>query len=212
MKKLTALLLALALALPCAARSGDGFVPEAEASAPSAAAPAPAPATTTFTNRVGAAWFPTVPSLAFIFVAIVQGLALEDDEQIKYSFSPVMSLEGLYSFNSRISAGVDVGYFTSSYVITKKETNEFVKKGSYIDLLTVMPEFRYNYLDREKVKLYGSVEAGVMMVLSGDFQVNFSAQLNPIGVEFGDTNFFGFTELGLGMNYFGARAGIGYRF
>ena len=202
MKKLSALLLALALALPGFAREGEVF------------SDAPAPADYRFTNRIGVSYLPTVPSVAFIFVAIVQGLALEDDEQIQYTMPPVFSLEGLYSFNSRISAGLYMDYFSSSYTITKKETGEFVSKGTYINTLSVMPEFRFNYLDREKVKLYGIVAAGAMLAggNSSDFQANVCFQLNPVGVEFGGTHFFGFTEIGAGISWFGLRAGLGYRF
>ena len=50
-----------------------------------------------------------------------------------------------------------------------------------------------------------------MFAVGGDFSVVPDIQLNPIGVEFG-RRFFGMAEMGVGVNYFGGRLGIGYRF
>ena len=61
------------------------------------------------------------------------------------------------------------------------------------------------------MKLYGSLEAGVVISPDSDSQLIPDVQLNPIGVEFGK-RFFGSVELGIGMNYTGVRGGIGYRF
>jgi hypothetical protein len=91
----------------------------------------------------------------------------------------------------------------------------------------LLPRAKFMYMNRRKVRLYGSF--GIGAVLYGGFDtlnyrvmdsdgvhfVNNSfracAQFSPIGVEFG-RKLFGFAEIGAGTLYVGMQAGIGYKF
>ena len=163
--------------------------------------------------RAGVAILPVIPTVGLIFSAFFRALELEDDEHLDYDFRPWTSLEAQYFFNKRISLGIDVGFYTSDYAIRKDETEEIVSEGQYMTLISVLPEFRFNYLPREKFCLYGTAAVGVML-LGGDNIIEsaaFNFQLNPIGIEFGK-RLYGFAELGAGLCFLGVRGGLGIRF
>jgi hypothetical protein len=77
---------------------------------------------------------------------------------------------------------------------------------------TVMPQARYNWIDREVMKLYSSVGLGLTV---GSFedktQTWGSFQLGLLGVQIG-RRFFVFGEAACGMLYMGGKFGVGYRF
>lgn len=92
--------------------------------------------------------------------------------------------------------------------------------------LSFTPMLRFYYLNRPKVRLYGSFGLGVVayfgynltdgtqvkgntIYYSGDF-VELSGQYIPIGVEFG-RRVYGFAEAGVGTIYSGIRAGAGIK-
>lgn len=164
-----------------------------------------------WTVRASAAYYPSVPFVLLPFVAIGVGLSADQDagESSKIDFPPYVSLEGSYSFNERWSVGLNAGY--CGFVAKVLNADKTVKSSSAITLVPVTAVGRCNYLSRPKVKLYGSLEAGVILNFEEDFQVIPNLQLNPIGVEFG-RSFFGLVEAGIGMNYTGVRVGAGYRF
>jgi len=174
-----------------------------------------------WTVKATAGYFPTVPVIASIFGVIFIGVATaanEDaNETVDIDIPPYCSVEAIYSFNERWSAGVSSGYTGCAWKTVDKTTKE-VKldengkpRITYFSLIPVTLEGRCNYLNKPDVKLYGSLEAGVLLSLGSEFSVVPDIQLNPIGVEFGH-RFFGLAELGIGMNYTGIRGGIGYRF
>lgn len=196
MKKLIAATLLFALALPVFAQEE--------------------PQEPKWTVRASGAYIPSMPTIVSLFGAIAVGIAVsaneDNNETLDIQLPPVFTVDALYSFNPRWSAGVSATYAGSVWNIVDKDTREIHSSqlNSFISLCAVG---RCNYLNRPAVKLYGSIEAGGMLVagsssasLAGCFQVN------PIGVEFGSDSLFGLVEAGVGMNYLGGRAGIGLRF
>ena len=195
MKKLITIVLLFVLAVPVFAQDYD-FEPEQK-----------------WTVKANAGYFPTVPTIILPFVAIAMGLATankDNNEKAEISLPPYTSVEGLYSINSKWSVGLSAGYFGSVYRIVDLDDNHEVSRTDLV-FIPVAIEGRLNYLNRPKVKLYGSLEAGIVISPDADTDLSPDVQLNPIGVEFG-RRFFGSLELGIGMNYTGVRGGIGYRF
>ena len=196
MKKLITIVLLAALALPVFA---EELFPEK-------------PVEQKWTVRASAAYYPTVPTVALPFIAIGLGLANQNNETEKtdITFPPFCQIEALYSFNPRWSVGLGVGY-SGFEMVTKEIATGNVTKRDYFTLMPITAIGRCNYLNRPAVKLYGSLELGAFFTIGGDFEVVPDVQLNPFGVEFGK-RFFGLVELGVGLNYFGVNAGVGYRF
>ena len=195
MKKLITIVLLSVLAVPVFAQDYD-FEPEQK-----------------WTVKANAGYFPTVPTIILPFVAIAMGLATankDNNEKAEISLPPYTSVEGLYSINSKWSVGLSAGYFGNVYRIVDLDDNHEVSRTDLV-FIPVAIEGRLNYLNRPKVKLYGSLEAGIVISPDADTDLIPDVQLNPIGVEFG-RRFFGSLELGIGMNYTGVRGGIGYRF
>ncbi len=195
MKKLITIVLLSVLAVPVLAQDYD-FEPEEK-----------------WTVKANAAYFPTVPTIVLPFIAIAMGLATankDNNEKVEISLPPYASIEGLYSINADWSVGLSAGYFGSTYRIVDQDDKHEVSRSDLI-FIPVALEGRLNYLNRPAVKLYGSLEAGVVLSPDSDQKLIPDVQLNPIGVEFG-RRFFGMVELGIGMNYTGVRGGIGFRF
>lgn len=194
MKKLITAILLIALAVPVFAQE---------------------PVEQKWTVRGSAGLLPTVPTIASLFGAIAVGIAVsaneDNNETLDIELPPFFGIDILYNFNSRWSAGLSTGYAGCVWNVVDKDTRA-VHSSSYLNFVPVNAVGRCNYLSRPKVKLYGSLEAGVLLSVGGDsLDLAFDAQLNPIGVEFGE-RLFGMAEAGVGMNYFGGRIGIGYRF
>ena len=92
--------------------------------------------------------------------------------------------------------------------VTHQKTNTDTSLFIYI-----VPQARFNWVRRDLVKMYSSVGLGLMAGydLYKDFGALPAVQLSPIGIEVG-RKVFGFCELGIGMLYTGAMAGVGFRF
>jgi len=171
-----------------------------------------------WTVRGSAAYFPTVPTLTSFLGAIFVGIAVslnKDEngnptEKLDINIPPAFQIDALYSFNDRWSAGLSTGYTGCVWKVVDINTGA-TNSTTFMSFIPICAEGRLNYLNKPAVKLYGSLEAGVMLSVGGGVQVVPDVQLNPIGVEFGK-KFFGMVELGVGMNYTGGRIGIGYRF
>lgn len=77
---------------------------------------------------------------------------------------------------------------------------------------TVMPQVRFNWINREGMKLYSSVGLGLSVgSFDGRKESWGSFQLGLMGIQVG-RRFFVFGEAGCGMLYMGGKAGVGYRF
>ena len=167
-----------------------------------------------WTVRASAGYIPSVPTLVSIFGAVAVGVAIglsEDDSQdLDMIIPPYFGVDAMYNFNSRWSAGISTGYTGCVWNMVDKETRA-VESSSFITFVPFNAVGRFNYLNKPVVKLYGSLEAGVLLSFGDKLALTPNVQLNPIGVEYGN-KFFGMAELGVGMNYLGGRLGVGYRF
>jgi hypothetical protein len=77
---------------------------------------------------------------------------------------------------------------------------------------TVMPQVRFNWINREVLKVYSSLGLGLTVGSFDDRSESWgSFQLGLLGIQVG-RRFFVFGEAGCGMLYMGGKAGIGYRF
>lgn len=77
---------------------------------------------------------------------------------------------------------------------------------------TVMPQVRFNWINRDVLKLYSSVGLGLTVGSFEDESRSWgSFQLGLLGVQVG-RRFFVFGEAGCGMLYMGGKFGVGYRF
>jgi len=76
-----------------------------------------------------------------------------------------------------------------------------------------VPQCRFNWLRRDLVKMYSSIGVGFLagQDMYDEFLILPVGQVSPVGIEVG-RKVFGFCELGIGMLYTGAKAGIGFRF
>lgn len=79
--------------------------------------------------------------------------------------------------------------------------------------ISFLPQFRFYYLVRPVIRLYGNAGFGITQYIGKDFNSSFepAAQLSPFGIELG-RKFFGFAEMGIGTALAGIRGGIGYAF
>ncbi len=193
MKKLIAAILLLALALPV-------FAAE--------------PVERKWSVRASAGYLPSVPVAVTVLGATFVGIAIsankDNNETLDIDIPPYFAIDAMYHFNTRWSVGINTGYSGSVWKVVDKDTRA-VHSVTRLNFIPLTAVGRCNYLYRPKVKLYGSLEAGALFVAGDGFEVVGNVQLNPIGVEFGK-NFFGMAELGIGLNYVGARVGMGFRF
>lgn len=81
----------------------------------------------------------------------------------------------------------------------------------YNGVAYLMPECRFNWLRKDLVKMYSSVGVGIMVSPEFYYYVLPAGQISPVGIEVGK-KLYGFCELGIGLMYTGAKAGIGFRF
>ncbi len=126
-------------------------------------------------------------------------------------------------FNIQYKKWFALGIQLNAVAITNTEMSAITKKasGKFTEYsLSLLPYARFTYMNREFVKLYSAVGAGLSFnhdVLpqgyAADSRNNMSArfQLVPFGVMAG-RRFYGLAELGLGTEYMGFRIGAGYRF
>ena len=112
-------------------------------------------------------------------------------------------------FTLSIDMAANVTWCNSYDAVTGKKTE--TDRGFF---LHVLPQARFNWLNRNLVRMYSSIGIGAMTGMdleSDEFLIAPSAQINPVGIEIG-RKLFGFCEAGFGTMYSGAMAGIGYRF
>ncbi len=86
------------------------------------------------------------------------------------------------------------------------------KGSSGTAAISLVPQARFTYLNREYVKLYSSIGAGAVAYISKDeTEMAPEFHISPIGIMVGK-KVFGFFETGIGTLYMGCMAGIGFRF
>ncbi len=86
--------------------------------------------------------------------------------------------------------------------------------------VSVLPYARFTYINRECLKMYTSVGAGIGFNHDADLQSSYNGAFNyvragfqfvPIGIMVGK-RIYGMAEAGLGTEFIGYKIGIGYRF
>ena len=113
-----------------------------------------------------------------------------------------------YHVSHRFSIGADVGLLSSSKDIEFTKTDDSYTVHRKTTFLLFMPTGQLNYLNREKIQLYGNLGAGVLSYSVkenkddgsefNDKFTGFAFQLNPVGVRVGK-QFAGFAEIGFGF-------------
>ena len=79
-------------------------------------------------------------------------------------------------------------------------------------VLSLMHTWRFTYVNRPVFRMYSSIGLGIAMTYDPrPDEVLPIFQLAPLGISVGK-RLYGFGEIGLGAEYIGGRAGIGYRF
>lgn len=78
--------------------------------------------------------------------------------------------------------------------------------------VTVMPFVRFNWIDRDYLKLYSSAGFGLTVGSFDEVTESYGTfQLGLLGIQVG-RRFFVFAEAGAGSLYMGGKCGVGYRF
>ncbi len=121
-------------------------------------------------------------------------------------------------FNRVIALSVDLGV-NAMWADTYSNANKTVTGKQTGVALYFMPKAKLFYMDREMVRMYGTVGVGIGRYFGypTKYSSNFSspfkleAQFVPFGIEVG-RKLFGFAELGVGTMFLGFHAGIGYKF
>lgn len=150
----------------------------------------------------------TVPDVAMTFgsilgVAFSGGLWSFDNINATGAFG----LEYYHNFNDRIAVGGICCYDAFMADAIDEDGGQKINKGRYgSHFINVMPAFRVNWFDRERVSMYSKIAAGAMLQISPDDELGenttdwaFAAHLSLAGVEFGSRTFRGFVEAGWGM-------------
>lgn len=134
-----------------------------------------------------------------------------DSESPLYSTGPISAeFSWLFKdwFTFSLTTAVNVTWENSYDSINGRRTGVEVGALAY-----VVPQCRFNWLRRDLVKMYSSIGVGFLagQDMYDEFLILPVGQISPVGIEVG-RKVFGFCELGIGMLYTGAKAGIGFRF
>lgn len=121
-------------------------------------------------------------------------------------YTPSFSISYNYFTKKHLSFKTRISYCASyNYVYTGIDSHV-----DYLDVspcVNIMELIQFTYLNKEKVRLYSSVGAGISLYDG----VLPAIQFTLFGVSFGK-RIFGFVEYGSGMEYLLLHGGIGYRF
>ncbi len=133
--------------------------------------------------------------------------------------SGMMSAEFNIQFKKWFALGTQLNAVTVSNSEMSAITGQEIRRFTDYTV-SALAYARFTYLHKKYVKLYSSIGAGLCFThdstISTDelFRMNYmqpSFQLVPVGVTVGK-RIYGTVELGLGSEYMGFRAGVGYRF
>lgn len=142
-----------------------------------------------------------------------------DVQQIKRSSTGSIGLNYHYKIVDWFNLGLGVNYQRVSYRynLTKIDVNgdEVRRKGARnLNSILIMPSFEFKYFGTDIVKLYGKVDAGLILLnyhenvsdsndtgFTGDWFPTVGFQLTPIGVRVGK-KYAGFAEFGFGLQGF----------
>jgi len=75
----------------------------------------------------------------------------------------------------------------------------------------VVPKFKYFYLTRKNIRLYGDLGLGAGVFFGFASRLRPAFQINPFGLEVGSEKLYGTFEIGAGSLFTGGSVGIGYK-
>ena len=108
-----------------------------------------------------------------------------------------------------LSVGLAADGMWKSFYDVHTEEKTGTSRGASV---TILPQARFNWLNRDVVRMYSSVGLGVTAGRFDDSSGVFRAtQLVPVGITVG-RRLFGFAEIGYGTLFIGGMFGVGYRF
>ena len=170
---------------------------------------------TRFTFRVGAG-IPGAGAEYFVqgFNKNNYGLAaIYSDYYSDTKAIPAICAEGYYTLNEWFRVGLDFVYTSYTNQAYDGITGQ-LKRDRKGQTFIALPTASVNYLEKNAMKLYISLGAGLGYYsgfdnLSGN--LSFEVQFIPIGIELG-RKVFGFAEAGIGTAVSWVRGGVGVRF
>lgn len=110
-------------------------------------------------------------------------------------------------FSLSLGINCDILFGNTYNALTGKKTG-----NRNVSVFTLIPQARFYYLNREYVRMYSSIGAGLVCGVSRESQELMPAfHVALLGVTVG-RKLFGFAEVGTGSIYAGIMAGIGVRF
>lgn len=133
------------------------------------------------------------------FLGALSGLDLNNKN------SGSFNLEYMYNLNSKMAAGLVLGY----------EHSKMKSLDYKVDFITIMPSFKMNWIKKDIFRFYSKIALGVTLDVAStddinDTSVEFAYQVSPLGFEVGKS-ISGFAEIGYGHQGIGL-IGIRYRF
>lgn len=176
-------------------------------------------ATIPFRYEVRAGWggFPLWDAFVFndasdpAFSSLTTLSSLYADYNGDVYMTGTISTEFVFHFKKWFSLALGMGYngiFSTTYS-SDTGARTGMDCGAVVSFL---PQVRFSYLNRDYVRLYSSIGAGMSLgAFAGSAACMLSFQMVPIGVTVGK-KVFGFFETGIGTQYVGCMAGIGFRF
>lgn len=151
-------------------------------------------------------------------------------ERTENNILPAFALQGGYQVLPWLQVTGDLYYHYATSRYFTKEADVDPAKSIVGNRISLLPGAKFTYLNKGIFHMYSTVSLGAAMAFSSttvtttneetgdktsettpDNGVKFAFQLTPLGFAFGN-DFYGFLDMGLGSEYSGLRAGIGYRF
>lgn len=94
-------------------------------------------------------------------------------------------------------------YMTSDAYNVSSEGEKTYNGKFNLGFISIMPNVKFSWFNREKVSLYSKIAVGPGLVFDNDNSlknnITLAAQISPLGVDFGNNLYRGFAELGIGM-------------
>lgn len=166
----------------------------------------------------------SIPADVFGKVFIDEDKRYNRVENITRGLPLVVRVHYWNQVSNRIYVGAGLSYLGTTrekiYQNTSNPSDRFMVKNSYKFIL-IQGQFRFDYLQRERFRLYGKAGVGLMSIFynreenrnhnhsqSTAFGPTFD--INPIGLEFGK-NIGGYLEVGVGVQGF-IQGGMFFKF
>ena len=113
----------------------------------------------------------------------------------------------IFSSGRMFSCDLSAAFFWKTLYNGVTNQKQETKNGA---IIYILPKYKYYYLSRPLLHLYGSVGLGAGLHFGFSSTVRPAFQYIPIGLEVGN-KLYGICEIGLGNVYLGGSFGIGYK-